>query len=467
MLGSLQSMQATSPNRDLFGHPRGLVFAAGTEFWDRISFHGMQALLVLYMVEHLLLPGHVEHIAGFYTFSRLIESATGPLSPNALASQIFGLYVGLVSFTPVFGGLVGDRFLGRRRTVVLGGLLMAVGHFLLAYEQPFLLALLLLILGAGCLRGNLISQVGKLYSKDDRRRDDGFQIYVAVLNSGALLAPLVTGSLAQVYGWNYGFGFAGIGMLVGLGIYVAGQRDLPPDSPRQSKILRARLTAPERRVVRFLLLMLPPLALFWVGQSQVWNTYNLWARDHVDLMIGGWKIPVPWLQTVDGIGAVALMPPVVFFWRWQAARYREPDEFSKIIIGCLLYGSTLLMLAGGDLIANTGGKIPLLWVVAFHLLSQIGYLFVSPIAVALFSRAAPTSINAMMVSVYYLSMFAGSTISGRLGALYERLPSPVFWLLHAAIVIAGGLLILTLAPKLRRELTPSPLTSHTYDKGSP
>lgn len=184
------ALAAPPGGRELFGHPRGLVVIAGTELWDRVSFHGMQAMLVLYMVERLLLPGHVEHIVGFARFRSVLESATGALSIQALAAQIFGIYVGLVYLTPVLGGLLGDRLLGRRRAVALGALLMTAGHFFMAFEQPFLLALLLLIFGAGFLRGNLSSQLGDLYAKADRRRTSAFQIYYCMLNTGAFIAPL-------------------------------------------------------------------------------------------------------------------------------------------------------------------------------------------------------------------------------------------------------------------------------------
>src|ERR1700722_4300196 len=195
-------LAASCPERvQSLGQPRGLAFLAATEFWERVSFHGMQALLVLFMVDQLLLPGHVEHIIGFQQFRSAIEAVTGRLSVQALASQIFGLYVGLIYFTPTLGGLLGDRLVGRRGGVCIGGLLMTAGHFCMAFERPFLLALLLLIIGAGCLRGNLLAQVGSLYANDDRRRADGFQIYVAVLNTGALFAPLISGTLAQVYCW--------------------------------------------------------------------------------------------------------------------------------------------------------------------------------------------------------------------------------------------------------------------------
>jgi proton-dependent oligopeptide transporter, POT family len=261
--------------RELLGQPRGLYFIGATELWERISFHGMQALLVLYMVDQLLLPGHVENIVGFAGILAVIEGVTGPLSSQALASQIFGLYVGFVYLVPVFGGLLDDRVLGRRRAVALGALLMTAGHFCMAFETSFLAALLLLIMGAGVLRGNLASQVGDLYTDDDRRRESAFQIYYGVLNSGAFVAPLITGFLAQTYGWHYGFGFAGFGMLLGLLIYLSGGRDLPRDAVRGASAVRRKLSAKERRVALIMVPMLPLFTLFWIAQSQIWNTYNL------------------------------------------------------------------------------------------------------------------------------------------------------------------------------------------------
>jgi proton-dependent oligopeptide transporter, POT family len=440
--------------RDLLGQPRGLLFIGCTEFWERISFHGMLALLVLYMVDQLLLPGHIENIVGFRGFRAAIEGVTGPLSSQALASQIVGLYVGFVYLVPVFGGLLGDRALGRRRAVALGALLMTAGHFCMAFEASFLAALLLLIVGAGVLRGNLASQVGDLYSGDDHRRETAFQIYYGALNTGAFIAPLITGALAQARGWHYGFGFAGFGMLAGLFIYLSGGRDLPPDTVRGARVVRRKLSAKEHRVVLVLVLMLPVLTLFWVAQTQIWNTYNLWARDNVNLAIGSWKMPVPWLQSVDALGVVVLILPMLRFWRWQAARSSEPNDVTKLAIGCLLFGVAIAWLAAGEMVADATGKVPLVWPLVYHFLAAVGYLYFGPVAIAVFSRSAPASVNAMMIGTYYLSIFAGSTISGRLGALYERLSSAQFWLIHAAIVTAGGLLILLFAARLRRELTP-------------
>ena len=240
MPSGVASTDSLRADTDLLGHPRGMSVLAGTELWDRISFHGMLALLVLYMVEELLLPGHVEHIVGFGYLRAGIEGVTGPLSTRALATQIFGLYVGLIYFTPVLGGMLGDRLLGRRRAVMLGAVLMSAGHFCMAFEVSFLLALLLLIAGAGCLRGNLSSQFGDLYSKTDRRRADGFQIYYAMVNTGFFIAPIITGALAQTLSWHWGFAFAGFGMLTGLIVYALGRRWVPPDPPRRAPTASTR-----------------------------------------------------------------------------------------------------------------------------------------------------------------------------------------------------------------------------------
>ena len=450
---------ASAPPRtgDLFGHPRGLWVLAGTELWDRISFHGMQAMLVLYMAGELLLPGRVEHVVGFASFRAAIEALTGPMSVQALAAQTFGLYVGLIYFTPVFGGLIGDRVTGRRVAIVLGGLLMTGGHFALAFDASFLLALLLLILGAGLLRGNLSAQVKSLYADGDRRKADAFQAYYVAINLGAFVAPIATGALAAAYGWHTGFGFAGLGMLVGLVVYLIGQRHLPPDRRRAvAAEARAPLTATEKRKVGGLLAIWPLSMLFWIAQSQVWNVYNLWVRDAVDLNLGGFTMPVPWMQSLDGLSPVIFTPLVVLHWRRQAARGVEADLFGKAARGCLIFAGAVALLALAPLVQNGAGRAPLWLPVTFHLVSNLGWLFFVPIVLALYAAEAPASLRGTLIGVNTLSVFAGSVVSGRLGALYETLPAPEFWLLHAAMVGVAGLGFLAVARPLRRVFTGTP-----------
>ncbi|OXE35577.1 MAG: MFS transporter [Phenylobacterium zucineum] len=428
-------------DKGFFGHPVGLGVLAGLEVWDRISFYGMQSLLVLYMVGQLLLPGHVERISGFHGFRAAIEHVVGPLSTQALASQIFGLYVGLVALTPLIGGFLGDRLLGRRVSIIIGALSMAAGHLAMAFDQTFLLALLLLIVGAGFVRGNVAPQIGELYSVEDRRREVAFQIYGSVINFGAFVAPLATGALGQAYGWHIGFGFAAVGMMVGLIVYLLGQRKLPNERSVAVQKPSDPLTLPDYRRLGVLFAIVPGAALFWVAQSQIWNTYNIWVRDHLQLKVAGWTLPIPWLQSLDGLAPFLLLPPVLMLWRHQAHHRKEPNEFSKIAIGCLIFGAATLLLAGGQFWLDGEGRTPLVVAIAFHFASNLGWLFTVPTLNSLFSRLAPGSINATMLGVNALTTTLGSFISGRIGGFYEDMAPFTFWGLHAALVAGGGVSI--------------------------
>ena len=214
---------------ELFGHPRGLTFLFTTEMWERFSFYGMRSLLVLYMTKYLLLPEHSGAVIGLTSVRRALEAVFGPLPVQPLSSQIWGFYTALVYFTPIFGGLLADRVLGRRRTVVIGAVLMAIGHFMMAVEQLFLFALLFLIVGSGAFKPNISTQVGGLYAPGDHRRDRAYSIFYVGINIGAFLAPLVCGTLGEEAGWHYGFAAAGIGMCIGLCIYLYALPLLPPD----------------------------------------------------------------------------------------------------------------------------------------------------------------------------------------------------------------------------------------------
>src|ERR1700751_563150 len=214
---------------ELFGHPRALAYLFTTEMWERFSYYGMRALLVLYMVKYLFTPQGSGDVLGLAPFRHGLEFVFGPLAPQPLASQIYGFYTGLVYLTPILGGLLADRVLGQRRTVIVGAILMAIGHFMMAFEQLFLLALGFLILGNGAFKPNISTQVGALYAPGDRRRDRAFSIFYVGINLGAFLAPLICGTLGEDYGWHYGFAAAGVGMTLGLAIYLYAAPTLPPD----------------------------------------------------------------------------------------------------------------------------------------------------------------------------------------------------------------------------------------------
>ena len=441
----------SNANRRFLGHPRGLGVIVFTEAWERFSFYGMQALLVLYMATYLLHPGRVEHVAGFAGFRAALESVVGPLSTQALATQIFGLYVGMVYFLPVFGGLIGDRWLGQRRAVVLGALSMALGHFLMAFEAAFLPALLSLIVGSGLLKGNLVAQVGQLYAREDPRRDQGFSLYCLAINIGAFVAPLICGTLGELYGWHYGFATAGFGMLIGLAIYLAGTRDLPADATTRRGSDRPQLQPGDGQAIAALVVVFLIATLFWTAQTQVWNTYPLWIKGRVARDFIGLTIPVTWFQSLDSLAVLLLAPVVIWFWRRQAARGREPGDLAKIAIGCGCFALACLELCLGEIAAG-GGAVNAAWPALFHFISAVGYLYQFPVMLALFSRAAPPAVNAMMAGVAYLALFAGSFASGWLGRYYELLSPTQFWSMHALIVGSGAVLTLLLQRPLLRAL---------------
>lgn len=435
---------------DIFGHPRGLIVLAGTELWDRISFSGMQAILVLYMVEQLFAPGHNVQILGFAGFREMIETAVGRLSPQGLATQIFGLYVGFSYLTPLFGGMIGDRWIGRRRAVTLGALLMTAGHFCMAFEASFLIALALIVLGAGFLRGNLTPQVSELYPANDSRRAVAFQVYASMIAIGAFISPLITGWLSLAFDWHVAFTFAGLGMLVGLVWYLAGQSWLVSDSQPKVELATAPLGPNGWRAIGALVALIPFCTLFWIAQAQIWNTYNLWARDHVDLRVGSWTLPVPWLQAIDGLSPLLALPFLLMWWKRREEAGKFDDELKRMALGCLIFGASVLLLAASGWTVNDQGKVLLLTPIAFHLLSNIGWLYFQPSANSLFTGAAPARVRGTMVGAYTISMFLGSVISGRLGSLYENWSPAHFWILHATIVGFGAVALFGLAPWVRR-----------------
>ncbi len=447
-----------------WGHPRGLWVIGGTELWDRISFHGMTAMLVLYMTSDLLQPGRIENVAGFAAYRAAVESVFGPLTPAALATQTFGLYYAAITFLPIIGGWLGDKFISRRAAIAMGALTMTGGHFAMAFDRTFLLALLLIVIGAGLLRGNLKPQIRALYDAGDRRLADAFQIYSLVVNLGAFIAPLASGAVAKYYGWHAGFAVAGFGMLIGLAWYLAGSRQLPPDPPKGLKVRRAPLTALQRRDVLGLFALWPISVCFWTAQAQVWNVYNLWLRDHVRMKVGSFDVPVPWLQSLDGLAPAVYVPLVILLWRWQARRGTEPGLFTKIGMGCLIFSGSMLMLAAAPLLAGTDGLAPLWLPVLFHLVSNWGAVYYAPVMQTFYAARAPESWRGSLLGLETLSVSVASILSGMMGSWYETTTPMVFWMLNAAIVgtagitvlLARGLLLGWLGSEAERSPAPAP-----------
>ncbi|WP_298168524.1 peptide MFS transporter [Novosphingobium sp.] len=445
----------TSENSDLFGQPKGLWVLAGTELWDRISFHGMVAMLVLYMTGDLLLdPARVATVIGFPAFRAFLEATSGPLGAQALALQTFGYYYACVTGLPLLGGWIGDRVTGRKLAVGGGAALMTAGHFALAFDRTFLIALVLLMCGAGLLRGNLSAQIKSLYADGDPREVNAFQYYYLGINFGAAAAPILSGSVAAIWGWHAGFAVAGFGMLIGLVVYLGGGRWLPAEQQRarQPSGERPPLTPGERRRVVGLLLIWPLVVGYWTAQAQIWNVYNIWLRDSVDLNVGGFSVPVPWFQSLDGLAPGLFIPLVLWIWSMQAKRGREPDVLTKLAIGSVIFGLSVGLLAAGPLLANGAGRAPIALPLLFHVTSNFGAMYYAPVILGLYGTRAPQSLRGTLVGVCMLAVAAGSILSGWMGGLYESMGPAGFWLLNAAICTGAGLGILLGAPLLGRLL---------------
>ena len=431
-------------DRSFLGHPRGLGFIAFAEAWERFSYYGMQSLLVLYMVNRLLHPGHIEHVAGFDAFRHLLESLYGKLETQPLASAIFGAYTALVYLTPIGGGLIADRWLGRTRTITIGALLMSAGHFLMAFDVTFLIALACLLTGVGCFKGNLASQVGALYTTADNRRADAFQIYYLFINGGVIISPLITGTLGEVYGWHWGFGAAGVGMLIGLTIYLFGRKYMPPDSPAvEHHEAKPKLTHREKMGILALLLLLPVITIAIIGNQQIFNAYLVWAEKSANLIFFGKKMPTTWLITVDSILSVTFLALAVVFWRLWSKKFPEPAEITKLGIGSLIAVTGFLSLAtGAALAATAGGKVSIGWLLAFHFLNSIGFANVFPVSIALYARVAPAALSATIIGIYYLAFFAGNFSVGWIGGFLEKMSATHFWLMHSALCGISGIIFL-------------------------
>lgn len=422
-------------DRAFLGHPKGLGYLAFSESFERFSFYGMQALLVLYMVKYLLLAGTIESVWLLGPLQRLFGGQTG----QPLASSIFGAYTSLVYVTPILGGLIADRLLGRRRTVLLGATVMAAGHFLMAVEAAFLVGLLFLIVGTGLFKGNIASQVGGLYGENDNRRADAFQIFYLGINAGVIASPLIVGTLGEKVGWHWGFGAAGVGMLIGLLVYIAGNRHLPPDPPLRRGASRPKLNPTERKQAIALFLLLPVMAVAVIPNDQIFNAYMVWGDQRFDLEFFGRRLPTTWLVTLDAIVSVSLLAGVALFWRWWGKRHTEPDEIGKILIGSGFSAAGMLVLAFASATTPEGGRIGLALPVLFHMLNSIGFANILPVSLALFARVAPASFNSTAIGLYYLSFAAGNWMVGQVGGLFSTLDTTNFWLLHAGIALFSGL----------------------------
>jgi POT family proton-dependent oligopeptide transporter len=398
-----------------FGQPRGLAILFLTEMWEKFSFFGMRTLLVYYMTKQLLIGQ--EH-----------------------ASLIYGLYAACAYLTPIAGGYIADRWLGTRRAVIAGGAIMSLGHFMMASEALFLPALATIALGNGLFLPNLPSQIHGLYADQDPRRGPAYNLYYAGINLGAFFAPLICGTLGEVYGWHFGFGAAGIGMLLGLLIYVSGARYLPPDTPRV-----ADKNASERgdgiRQMMLLVTIALVVVVFRGAYEQIGNTFAIWADQGVDRRISaGLTIPMTWFQSLNPMFVFLLTPVLVIWWTRAGRRGRDPSPLVKMAMGAALVALAYLMLA--LVLSAHAGVVSWMWAVLFVFLLTAGELFILPTGLALFGQLAPRRFAATVMALWFLGSFGGNLLAGVLGSLWTSLGASSFFMLMGGVAALSAVLLL-------------------------
>jgi POT family proton-dependent oligopeptide transporter len=453
------------------GHPKGLSTLFFTEMWERFSYYGMRAILILFMVAPLEKGG-----LGF---------------PTEKAAAIYGLYTGAVYFTSIPGGFIADRLLGLRRAVLIGGVLIALGHYSLALNvlPLFYVGLVLIVLGTGLLKANIASIVGQLYGEGDQRRDAGFSIFYMGINTGAFVSPLVCGWLAQKVGWHWGFGAAGVGMTFGLVQYALGQRRLgqaglnferaPNAATLWGRIAVALLvlsaaiyslwpyrdfvilfgtaglflwiyrrsqTPLEKKRTLAILALFVFATLFWAGFEQAGSSLNLFADQYTRNTLLGYDFPSSWFQSVQPLFIILLAP--VFAWLWMRLGPREPSSPAKFAYGLLFVGLGFLAVAiAARLFESDKQLVSPMWLIVCYFLHTLGELSLSPVGMSTVSKLAPARVLGLMMGVWYLSISLGNFIGGRVAGQFEKFPLPdLFGAVFLTSAAAALLLALLVKP---------------------
>jgi POT family proton-dependent oligopeptide transporter len=398
-----------------FGQPRGLTVLFLTNMWEQFSYFGMRALLVYYMTTTLLFD-------------------------QEKSSSIYGFYTAFAYFTPIIGGTIADRWLGKRRAVIIGASVMAAGHFMMAFEPAFYFALATIALGNGLFLPTLPSQINDLYSADDPRRPWAYNVYYVGVNVGAFLAPLICGYLGETYGWHYGFGAAGIGMLAGLLIYLWGQQYLPREESRAEPRLPVERSHRGRDTALLLLGIGLAVTVFRGAYEQIGNTFALWMRDDVDRTIAGFEVGAAMFFSLNPLLVMVMTPFLLARWKRQAAQGRELSVMHKMAAGSLLVAASYLLVAAAE---SVNGNTPVhwLWLLSFFLIFTLGELYILPNGLGIFARLAPPKLGASTVAAWYLAIFSGSLAAGQVGRLWSHTDRVSFFLLLAGICGVAAVLL--------------------------
>ena len=423
-----------APPGTFLGHPRGLFLLFATEMWERVSYYGMRALLVLYLV----------------AATTAENPGLGWDEPQAL--KLYAWYTGFVYLTPLIGGWLADNYLGQRRSIIFGGIVMAAGQFLLAAPPAtlgqaapftldalgvsfpaapasFYLGLLLLIVGNGFFKPNISAMVGDLYGQGDARRDGAFTIFYMGVNTGAFLAPLICSTLGEdpAYGWRMGFFAAGVGMVLSVIIQLAfarrylGEIGMVPGA-RRARALAGGVTHPltpvERDRIRVVFMMFVFVMMFWAAFEQAGGLMNLFADRYTDRVVGGFTVPTGWFQSLNPLFIVTLGPVLAWLWSWLARTGRNPATPVKMYIGLVLVavGFVFLVVAVFEMQAAGDGKAAMSWLVLAYLFHTLGELCISPVGLSMITKLAPLRLASLMMGVWFLINFFANTLAGYIGA---------------------------------------------------
>ena len=416
-----------------FGHPRGLSTLFFTEMWERFSYYGMRGFLILYMTK-----------------------ALGFTDPHAGA--VYGNYVGSVWLAAIFGGVIADRWLGHYRSVLLGGTIIALGHFTLAlHALPFFYTgLSLIVIGTGLLKPNVSTLVGSLYEQGDERRDAGFSIFYMGINLGALLGPLVAGKLAEGVDWHLGFACAGVGMTLGLAQYVLGRRRLAPAIERLAARPGAApvpgstggFTTEDWKRMRAVVVFFAFASLFWGAYEQAGSTLNLFADRYVHLELLGIKLYASWFVSVQAAFVILLSP--AFAWLWVTLGPRQPSSPAKFALALLFVGLAFVLLMPAGAIAQGGVRISPLWLVAAYFIEELGELCLSPVGLSVVTKLAPKQVVGLMMGVFFLSNALGNKLAGWSAGFISTTPLPTLFGVTAAVTLGAAAVMFLLIRPVQR-----------------
>jgi len=428
------------------GHPKGLYLLFATEMWERFSYYGMRALLVLYLTKSL------------------INGGLGFTDDNA--SLLYGFFTGFVYFTPLIGGWLADNYLGQRKAIVIGAVLMMLGQFSLATETslPFLYTgLVLLIIGNGFFKPNISVIVGKLYEPGDPRKDSAFTIFYMGINVGAFFAPLLTGYMALTYGYRYGFLVAGIGMLFGLLVFtILGNRYLgevgnaPSCKAKDSSLENVPLTKEEKDRTLAIVVFVLFSIFFFAGFEQAGSSMTLYTEKYIDREIGSFVVPTEWFQSVNPLLIVILAPLLTVLWRWLGMRGKEPSIPVKMSMGMVLLGLGFLVLygavcaRGGDG-ADESVKASILFILFTYLFHTLGELCLSPIGLSMVSKLAPVKLASLMMGVWLLSSFFANILGGWISSNISDVGAGTIFLSICVFSVALGVILFSLNQWLVRK----------------